>query len=805
MGGTDNTRRNLVIDTTGVESICELHDDLYRNQLITYAYDCISRRLADQTGGHANWFTFARWSSFTVGENLRTDRPSKAFTDLVEGRPWLRPVRSPLTRLNQSTRTRNDAAMPRTLALGNRLVFHEIAHAVVAFLEWFDDAATGKRTVDEWRAYRRTITGAEATDLFPACDIGWLRDGIEAYFLAILEPDPGRRSRLVLRGNVMLAAYEQWRLQPIVALALDPIAKTLVGFADTDMHSDQNGPRAVLRRAGTPWAFRHRNAIGQFAMERYQHFMTHHVMAWEGPITPSGTLSFGRGIPDTFDSGVDGPIARAIDDLTDPNLAILKVFDRSDGKAAGRTAENWARFPDRMNFIVHLFRAGHDVKALFATMSERELRIVDLDLSDANLDRLRTIGDPPADDLLERLTIGQAGDPRALVHRLIRDTVPEDDDWYGPGEAPEWVEASTDRLEQGRRFLREYGAEIGAAMFFAALPFSYTAARGAHVLTRTAELTTGHTSRRLAETGQLLLDLMAFEEEHRPLGPGTQARRSVEGVRLFHAAVRRMIDVDPTVDWDTADLGVPINQEDLIGTLVVFTVVVVDSLEKLGIDFDDPDMSDARDAYAEYWLAVGAVLGIDYRQLRRSDVGGTAPPLTLEELRLISIAIYRRQSEPSLGGQTLMASLLQATRRAMPPGMKHYPAAATRALLDKEPADALAVPPAGSGRVAFRGAQAGTRLFFTQNPDHGRKLASDSTKYLYQYWINQNHGHFPAGRIAGAPDWGLPPAPSRAPAGAPDPEVDPEVEVDLTRDEVVDLPTADEQEVSPTRPADHPN
>ncbi len=751
-----------VVGTAKIAWICKLHDDIYRNQMITYAYDDISRRLADRTGHHANWFTFARWSSFTVGENLRLDKPSDAFETLMDRHAWLQPVRSPLAKLNHSMRTWSDAAMPRTLALGNRLVFHEIAHAVAAFLEWCDRDGR-KRSNEEWCEYRQTIVGSSATELFPDCDIEWLRDGIEAYFLAMSESDPGAQSRLVLRGNVMLAAYEQWRLQPIVALALDPIAKNLVEFADSDMHSDNDGPRAVLKRARTPWAFRHRSALGQFAMERYQSFMTRHVMAWQGPITPDRTLLFGRGIPDW-----NGRAEAEALDSNDPNTRILEVFDRSGGTPEGRTADNWARFSDRMNFIVHLFRAGHDEQSLFEELSDRELRIVALDLSDENLDRLRAVGDPPADDLLATMTPPGAGDPRALIHRLIKDDYPTDKSWYGPGDIPAWVTASPERFRAGREFLRDYGLEIGAALFFASLPFSYTAARGAHVLTRTAELTTGRTSRRLAETGQLLMDLMAEGgmdsaadadagvDTTIPLGPRTRNRASVEGVRLFHAVVRRMIDLDPKVNWDHRELGVPINQEDLIGTLVVFTVVVVDALAVLGIDFSRREMREARDDYIAYWLGVGALLGIDFTLLRHSaPTDPTALPLSLEELRLVGFAIFRRQAEPSLGGQTLTASLLEATTSAMPRRLKSYPAAAIRGFLGNQTADALAVPPAGSGRLIFSGVRVTTRLVSSRIPNGGRALASASTKALYKYWIKKNHGDFPVWRIEAAPAWGL--------------------------------------------------
>jgi hypothetical protein len=298
--------------------------------------------------------------------------------------------------------------------------------------------------------------------------------------------------------------------------------------------------------------------------------------------------------------------------------------------------------------------------------------------------------------------------------------------------------------------------EIASALFFASLPFSYTAARGARVLTRTAELTTGRTTRRLAETGQMLLDLMADEDGKTPLEPGTHGSDAVRGVRLFHAAVRRMILTDPEVQWNKAELGTPINQEDLVGTLVVFTLVVLDALETMGVDFSRAEAKASRDAYVHFWVVVGHLLGIDYEGLRRGQLSPTEPPLNFEELRLVCTAIFRRQAESSLGGQTLMSSLLESMKRKMPWYMKGYPAAATRGLLGKEYADALAVPPSGPARVFFEIVRVGTRVFSPRAPGQGLAvLARISTKRLYRTWIDENDGKFPPWRLASVKHWHL--------------------------------------------------
>jgi len=739
------------IDTAAIEQICELNDDVYRNQWITHVYATLSVRLAEKTGKNANWFTFARWSSFTVGENLRLDKPSEAFSQLVDANPLFRFVRAPLTRAQHDLRMLSDSAMPRTLAIGNRLVFHEIGYAIASFLEWYDDLGTP--TPEDWAEYRKSIRPLPPNDLFQACDVEWLRDGIESYFLAARETDPEVEARLMLRGNVLLAAYEQWRLGPIVDLALDPVAKHLVEFVGTNMHLDATEPQAILRNRGTPWAFRHRSPVVEWFSQCYARLLTSYVMAWQGPVAGKPTALFlGRGLPDRKDGTPLSP--PYLDDPRDPSTLIVSVFDHSGGSSRGRRARNWANFTDRMNFIVNLFRAEQQDEELFAELSPRERRILDLDLDDEHLDHLRTLGDKPVDRAMAARPDRDDDDPRGLVRELVSDNFPGRSALYGDPALPGW--AKREQLELGQRFLCEHGLEIGSALFFASLPFSYTAARGARVLARTAELTTGHASRRLAETGQMLLDLMTVDDEKAPLSPGTQASNAVRGVRLFHGAVRSMIRTDPDVRWNEAELGVPINQEDLMGTLIVFTVVVVDALEKLGVDFGSDEMKAARDAYVHFWLVVGHLIGIDYAESRPTEMPPTEQPLNLHELRLLQTAIFRRQSDSSLGGQTLMAALLESTKRRMPWFMKGYPVAATRGLLGQERADVLGVPPAGPARVTFEMMRLATRLFSPRASGQGIAVLSRiSTKSLYRHWIDENAGSFPPWRLAAVPNWRL--------------------------------------------------
>src|SRR5262249_36156671 len=142
--------------------------------------------------------------------------------------------------------------------------------------------------------------------------------------------------------------------------------------------------------------------------------------------------------------------------------------------------------------------------------------------------------------------------------------------------------------------------EILMVLGFYGLPADYAAKKGVKVLHRTAQLTR-RPVRRVFETTQMVVDVMAEG------GLGSEGRgvRSAQKVRLMHAAVRHLLTHDPATPWD-ASLGLPINQEDLAGTLMTFAYVVLDGLARLGIAL----ASDDREAYVHCWQAIGRIMGV---------------------------------------------------------------------------------------------------------------------------------------------------------------------------------------------------
>ena len=192
------------------------------------------------------------------------------------------------------------------------------------------------------------------------------------------------------------------------------------------------------------------------------------------------------------------------------------------------------------------------------------------------------------------------------------------------------------------------------------LPEGYGAPSMSQVLNLSGELAR-RPYHRLMGTLQLLVTVCtpgSFEGPHYP------ALVAAEQMRLLHAAVRSIVaprvtePVRSPVEWVHESLGgpeyevwpgyarftrpadglprVPINLEDMLGTIIGFSLLVVDGLETLGMPLAPADAA----AYYEVWRAFGVLMGI-YPPGRPDDPGYMPPDL---ETARAFYAAYRRRN-----------------------------------------------------------------------------------------------------------------------------------------------------------------
>jgi uncharacterized protein with NAD-binding domain and iron-sulfur cluster len=314
--------------------------------------------------------------------------------------------------------------------------------------------------------------------------------------------------------------------------------------------------------------------------------------------------------------------------------------------------------------------------------------------SDESLDRMRQIGDPEVDAIVAELPVGASENLHAAARTdpVVRLVFDPHSGWADPGAGdptapvdaalgayladrpalPSWCDP--ERMELGRRFFADWGPAIAGTLFCASLPAGYAAAKGVQVLGRTGELLK-RPQRRIMETGRLLITVM----QDGNLEPGAPGWTDIRRVRLMHAGIRRMILTDQINPWDAADLGVPLNQEDLLGTLWTFSLTTIDALRRSGV----PVSVDEAEAYLHVWCVVGHLLG----------VGPDLLPLSVDEARLSFDAIRRRQYRSSPEGQAMTRALIALLRQLIGwRGLSGLPPSAIRFLAGAEVAKVLDVP-----------------------------------------------------------------------------------------------------------------
>ena len=141
-------------------------------------------------------------------------------------------------------------------------------------------------------------------------------------------------------------------------------------------------------------------------------------------------------------------------------------------------------------------------------------------------------------------------------------------------------------------------------------------------------------------------------------------------------------------DWDES-LGVPLNQEDLLGTLLAFSVIGLRSLRQVGVKLSDHDA----ESYMHTWNLVGHQLGV------REDL----LPLNLADAEVVGDRIFKSQSAPSDAGRELTATTIAAMQDLLKTKLlRGLPASGIRFFLGQDTSDLLGVPPANWTSGLFR-------------------------------------------------------------------------------------------------------
>ena len=200
---------------------------------------------------------------------------------------------------------------------------------------------------------------------------------------------------------------------------------------------------------------------------------------------------------------------------------------------------------------------------------------------------------------------------------------------------PTWADPA--RMARGMGFFQKHLGAIGLILGTYSLPYTYLGANGVQLLWLTERIK-NDTGRRLQETGEWVFTVM------NPKAWATgQAVACTLKVRLIHAAARwfGLHSGRWNMDW-----GYPVNQEDMAGTNLSFSYIVIRGLRQSGITTTDAEEED----YLHHVNVATYLNGLDEALL----------PQNLREAYQLGTQIERRQFKTSEAGKGLTKSLLDA-------------------------------------------------------------------------------------------------------------------------------------------------
>ncbi|UZR95785.1 oxygenase MpaB family protein [Chondrinema litorale] len=203
-------------------------------------------------------------------------------------------------------------------------------------------------------------------------------------------------------------------------------------------------------------------------------------------------------------------------------------------------------------------------------------------------------------------------------------------------ELPAWADSR--KMKKANMFFSEYSGDIMGLLGSLSLPYCYAAADGAKVLAF-SERIKKDTQNRLAETGQFVLDVLSpnmFELSGK-------AVTSIQKVRLIHASIR--YHILKSGKWKM-EWGLPVNQEDMAGTNLAFSFIILRGLRKSGRVIS----TENADAFMHIWNVIGFMLGLDEKLI----------PQNLKAAYDLAQLIERRHMKPSAEGKLLTKALLES-------------------------------------------------------------------------------------------------------------------------------------------------
>jgi hypothetical protein len=336
-----------------VNDIVELEDPILRNLLITQCYHDLACGLGRLFGSeNANWCTFATWASKTAGRFIRQDDVPLQLRKLLkadQGAEGAPPSGSfdlfgPPTEeegwklLELPDNVLEDVS--DLIARGNLKVFSELGPVFARMIALYEGCARPDQD--------RLAKLLEPLAPGPSYDGGQdlLKSALTQYHLAILEEDPDAKAERILLGNGRIGLHEQTRLQPYIAGSISaPLRAVKPLLPTTGGRISKTIEAAIHERLIRP-------AIAKVAA-LWRELATKGMMRLSLP--DGEILDLGKDVSPLSGNPLYPCYLATIED---PELhELLQEYGAHDSTSRGSGANDWADLPERMSYILELFRS----------------------------------------------------------------------------------------------------------------------------------------------------------------------------------------------------------------------------------------------------------------------------------------------------------------------------------------------------------------------------------------------------------------------------------------------------------------
>jgi len=290
-----------------------------------------------------------------------------------------------------------------------------------------------------------------------------------------------------------------------------------------------------------------------------------------------------------------------------------------------------------------------------------------------DLDAQRLVGDTIADELIEKIVADQRQSELYAFFKLAASEIEHQSDsdiknfLLTPNTEPSWFDAK--RIQRGQILFKNYALEMMALLGAMSLPYCYAASPGNKALYLSDKMRNAP-GKRLMDTASFVIDVLT---------PGSLDEQStghihINKVRLIHALSRYYIRKHPT--W-TMDWGLPINQEDMAGTNLAFSYVILLGMQQSGYILSPREKED----FLFVWRYIGYQMRINEALL----------PSSFQEARQLANTIQSRNFKKTEEGITLTRELLDYYKVSVPPEQADLVPSQIRFYLGSEVAEYIGI------------------------------------------------------------------------------------------------------------------